>query len=216
MLANTHNISEQDNCHVHGDTLFNVMTRNELFSYKAFAEQEPNFAGDDLVVFHQIQHQYDHTMCVLEKLKEYEMYAVQGDLSDGNLFTTVDGKIGLFDFNNCGDNYLLSDAILGGIFLARLMDYSEVLTDELSIKLFRAFIKGYTSVRPFTQAEIDLIPYIYALTNAFWLSLVKYGDDCLSMLLEHKNHEGASHLLERIYTHLHSHIPIRTWLDEIV
>lgn len=214
LLATSHCISEEDDCHVHGDTLFNVLMRNDLFSYDDFIELKSYFSGQELNVFHQIQQLYDQHMGVLQKLTEYKMYAIQGDISQGNLYTTTDGKIGMFDFNNCGDNYLLSDAILEGMFMARLMDYREPLTLELSNRLFRAFLNGYASVRPFTDVELDLIPFIYSITSAFWLFQVKYGNESLLKLLENEEYEAAARLLDSIHMLLYTHIPVRSWLIE--
>lgn len=85
----------------------------------------------------------------------------------------------MFDIKNCGDHSLLSDAILQGIFMARMMDYEEPITERMSRTLFLAFLSGYVSQRPFTNEDMEIIPDLYAVTNAFWLGDLEYGKGTL-------------------------------------
>lgn len=52
---------------------------------------------------------------LLQRVRVFEnkpRYAVQGDISDCNLYQTDGGTIGVFDFNHYGDNVLYYDAIM--------------------------------------------------------------------------------------------------------
>ena len=67
---------------------------------------------------------------LMQKIRPWESgpkYAVQGDISNCNLYQTASGRIGVFDFNRCGDAVLYYDAVMQAIFEARLMDYPEEL-----------------------------------------------------------------------------------------
>ena len=62
-------------------------------------------------------------MNILSPLKECKKYAVQGDISNCNLYQNASEEIGVFDFNRSGDNILFCDAVMQAVFEARLMDY---------------------------------------------------------------------------------------------
>ena len=207
LLAQTHNVSFENNLHVNGTVLFNVLADNDLFSYDAFCRLTQNYIGTYLDIIRLIQTLYSERMEALCKLKTYEKYAVQGDISNNNLYLTSQGELGLFDYNNCGDNYLLSDAVMQGIFMARLMDYAKPITEEDSERLYISFMRGYSSVRPFTEDELTLIPHIYALTNAFWLSDLVYSDSSLKNLLKSGDVTSAEALIQNIYKKLNKAAP---------
>lgn len=122
---------------------------------------------------------YHNHMQALEPIKQRSRYAVQGDISNNNLYRVEDGTLGMFDFNNCADNYLLCDTILQGIFLSRLMDYDEPVTEELSQQILHKFLNGYCSVRPITDDEWKIILHLTAITNAFWAIDIRWGDNSL-------------------------------------
>lgn len=124
---------------------------------------------ENIHLYQQIEASYQRRMETLAPLRERERYAVQGDVSDCNLFVTEDGGIGLFDFNRCGDNILFCDAVMQGVFESRLMDYDRELTETYSEELFTRFLRGYHSVKPFSDTEISMIPHMYAIITAFWM-----------------------------------------------
>ena len=99
---------------------------------------------------------------------------MQGDVSDCNLYRTGEGKLGIFDFNNCGDNGLFADAVMQAVFEARLMDYPEDLQDR-EARILSAFLRGYQGERPFTREERELYPSLYGIITAFWLGDLQWG-----------------------------------------
>ncbi len=169
LLGMSHGIAERDNCHVHGAVLFDFFGRNDLFSYERFQEQRERMEEENIQLYRQVEAAYRRRMDVLAPLRERERYAVQGDISDCNLFVTENGEIGLFDFNRCGDNILFCDAVMQGVFESRLMDYDRELTEAYSEELFTRFLQGYHSVKPFSDTEISMIPHMYAVITAFWM-----------------------------------------------
>ncbi len=118
-------------------------------------------------------------MARLQTLAAAPRYATQGDLSDCNLYRTSDGRLGVFDFNLCGDSVPFFDAVMQAIFVARLMDYPDELAGRPEEVILPAFLAGYDSIRPFTAAERALYPYLYALLDAFWLVDVRWGENSL-------------------------------------
>lgn len=199
LLARTHNIAQRDDMHVNCPVLFDVFAEwNDLFSFSMLKELRGKFAGEDAARFERICGEYRRRMAALDVLRGRRRYAVQGDISQCNLFMTVEGEIGMFDFNRCGDNILFCDAIMQAVFEARLMDCDRELTDEYSRDLFRRFLRGYNSVRPFTAEERALIPQLTAVINAFWLSDICYDENSLTKLVERGDMDAAGGMLRRI------------------
>lgn len=169
LLARTHEIARRDGCHVNGPVLFDFFDRNDLFSYETFRELRGRLAGGELARWDGIEAAYRRHMAALAPLRERDRYAVQGDVSNCNLFLTEDGELGLFDFNRCGDNVLFCDAVMQGVFESRLMDYDRELTEEYAGELFARFLRGYHRVKPFSAEELSMLPHMYAVIDAFWL-----------------------------------------------
>ena len=122
---------------------------------------------------------------------------MQGDISDCNLYRTPDGRLGIFDYNNCGDNGLFADAVMQAVFEARLMDYPEDLPDREN-RVLAAFLRGYHRERPFTREERALYPSLYSLINAFWLSDLKWDEDSLEAKVKAGDRETAKARMEGI------------------
>ena len=179
LLAKTHTIAEQYNLHVENDVLFNPFVHNDLFAFDAFISLEPTLQGDDKVFFDKIVDTYNSYMEVLAPLRNRPQYAVQGDISDCNLYLTKWGEVGIFDFNRSGDNVLFCDAVMQAIFEARLMDYPENREDDLEAKILESFLEGYCSVRSFTAEEQNMYPYLCAIIDAFWSSDIRWNEDSL-------------------------------------
>lgn len=198
LLAQTHNVSEEDDCHVENRVLFDPFSENELFHVIDFIKMRSLIDDKNIRQFDRICKKYYRRMEPLSPLQYKKKYAVQGDISDCNLFMTEVGDIGLFDFNNCGDAVLFCDAIMQGVFLARLMDYNKDLTDEYSQTLFRSFLSGYCSVRPFTAIENKMISHLYAIIDAFWAPQIIYADNSLSKLVKENKISEVAELLEKI------------------
>lgn len=209
MLALEHNVSEADDCHVDHETIFNPMAPNDLFTYDDFVKLEPQLNEEETDLFMRIVDRHARRMEALQPLKRRNKYAVQGDLSDCNLFIDEGGNTGMFDFNNCGDNYLLGDAVMQGVFVARLMDYPQPLTDEYSMTILEKFISGYHSVRSFTDEDRAFIPHLYAIIDAFWSGQIKYGDDCLENLLKQGRQKEIDALLHKMLRQIGESFPVK-------
>ena len=129
-------------------------------------------------------------------------YAVQGDLSDCNLYLTAGGEIGVFDFNNSGDHVLYYDAVMQAVFEATLMDYEEAESPEREQKILSAFLNGYDSIRPFTDAQKEVFPYFYAIITAFERGKMCYRADNLNDLIIWQKTDEIRICMDTIYKQL--------------
>ncbi len=206
LLAKTHNISEQYDLHVENDVLFDPFKHNDLFAFDAFLSLEHSLTGKAKALFNLIIEKYNTYMEILVPLTQRRKYAVQGDISDCNLYLADDGDVGIFDFNRCGDNILFCDAVMQGVFEARLMDYPENKGENFEAKILSSFWKGYCSVRNFTEEEKQFYPYLRTIIEAFWSSDIRWDEN--SLLNEHKagNSDAVMHWLEIIWKRLNTAI----------
>ena len=185
LLARTHRIAETLDLHVANRVLFDPFAENDLFDVEGFRSVGPALSGEDKVLFDRILAKYDAVMDRLAPLRQAPRYAVQGDISDCNLYRTLSGEIGLFDFNRCGDNVLFCDAVMQALFEARLMDYPEELGPEREPRILAAFWRGYRSQRTLSPEEERFCPTLAALIRAFWSMDIRWRED--SLLNAHEN-----------------------------
>lgn len=199
LLAQTHNISESDNCHVNFHVLFNPLSENDLFFTPGeFCEITKNLGSEFNVIKEKILDEYRRRLEQLKPMEKYPGFAVQGDFSDCNMFMDGEGNLGLFDFNNCGDNILFADSVMQAYFISHLMEYSQELTEDFSAELFKSVLRGYNSVRPFSSEEMSLIPPLYAVINAFEGGNLYYNENSLKKVMENGDGERISFLLNRV------------------
>lgn len=177
LLAQTHSLSERFNCHVDGEVLFDPFQENDLFKYEAFRDTAGDLDGEELALHREITEKCSEYLRLLSPLTAEPRYAVQGDLSDCNTYLLADGRVGIFDFNRCGDNNLYCDAVMQAVFEARLMDYPHDRPEDYEERVLAAFLAGYSSLRPFTPRQRELFPYLYAVIDAFWAADIRWNDD---------------------------------------
>ena len=91
LLARTHRIAETLDLHVENRVLFDPFAENDLFDVEGFRSVGPALSGEDKVLFDRILAKYDAVMDRLAPLRQAPRYAVQGDISDCNLYRTPSG-----------------------------------------------------------------------------------------------------------------------------
>ncbi len=203
LLARMHSISEKKDLHVCNKVLFDPFAANDLFDFESFMLLESGLVHDDeRVLFHRIVQKYNAYMEVLTPLKRQPRYAVQGDISNCNLYQTRSGEIGIFDFNRCGDNNLFCDAVMQAVFEARLMDYPNDSGREIEAEVLTSFLKGYCSLRNFSEEQQNWYPYLYAMINAFWSFDIRWSDGSLTNAVKNGDRERARKWLETIWQRL--------------
>ena len=145
----------------------------------------------DSNLYHSIAYEHDRLVSQIRPFGNEPRYAVQGDISDCNLYRTPDGHLGIFDFNRCGDSHLFFDAVMQGVFEARLMDYPNDLAGHQEEIILSSFMKGYQQVRPFSEEHKSVFPYLYALISAFWLGDMKWNENSLENAIESGDSDAA-------------------------
>ncbi len=199
LLAEMHNVSEKNNCHICAKVLFDPMTSNDLFGFEKFKSFEDKLIAVEPDLYKSIIDKYDEYMKVISAVCNEPRYAVQGDISLCNTYITNGGKIGIFDFNWCGDNNLYFDAIMQAIFEAWLMDYPESYRNNHEAVILPAFLKGYNRKRPFSKFQKDVYPYLYAIISAFELGIIRYDDNSLWNAIKKEDNNAVSIWLKEIY-----------------
>jgi len=202
LLAKMHGISEEKGLHLQNEVLFDPFAANDLFAYDAFLTLGPSLEGEDKVLFEKIVDRYNMYMNALAPLRDRPRYAVQGDISDCNLYLDPQGKIGVFDFNRSGDNVLFCDAVMQAVFEARLMDYPENVGTDFEAVILNSFLEGYRSVREFSKEERQWFPYLCAVIRAFWSADIRWAEDGLLNAHETGDAEGVRRWLVTIWERL--------------
>lgn len=204
MLAKTHNIAEHAGYHVHNDVLFDPLQKNDLFSVTEFLRYKDQLMSFEPDLYESIISQYEECLNRISVFRDEPRYAVQGDISDCNLYKTEDGKIGIFDFNRCGDNNLYFDAIMQAVFEARLMNYPDNYAGKSEELILPAFLSGYNFERPFSDIQKRIYPYLYAVINAFWSADIIWSDNNLRHSVETGNKEKISAWMKEIENRIHT------------
>lgn len=202
LLAKMHTISETNNLHVNNKVLFNPFDYNELFDFQTFKSLGLTLENENKLLFDKIVNKYNKYIEILSPLKKQPQYAVQGDISNCNLYRSRFGEIGIFDFNRCGDSILFCDVIMQAVFEARLMDYPEDKEKDFESKILKSFLEGYLSVRSFSKEQQYLYPYLYAIIDAFWSSDIRWNKNSLLTAYKNGDIEGIHKWLLTIYERL--------------
>ena len=198
LLAKMHDISERENLRLGMKTLFDPLDRNDLFDLLVFTENKDKLRGIDPALYDEIEQLKNSCMEKISVFGNEPRYAVQGDISDCNLYISG-GRLGVFDFNNSGDNVLFYDAAMQAVFEATLMDYREEASPEREKKILSAFLDGYESLRPFTDEQRKVFPYLYAILTAFELGRMCYDENSLEALIKDNRTDDIRECMKNMY-----------------
>lgn len=191
LLAKTHVISEDGDLHVDARVIFNPFEANDLFFVEEFKSLGSALSDKNQEIYCEILQEYERKMSLLKPVLNETKYAVQGDISDSNLYMDSTSGLGIFDFNRSGDNYLFCDAVMQGVFLSRLMkvapdmiqrcEHMKIKPEEL---ILREFFLGYQKFRAFTDEQKQRIPILYSIISAFWGFDILFDEESLTKLVE--------------------------------
>lgn len=204
LLAKMHRAAEENDLHVHNKVLFDPFSSNDLFDFESFQSLKSALCGTQRALFDQIVQTYKAYMDILSPLKEQPKYAVQGDISNCNLYQTNSGELGIFDFNRCGDNNLFCDTVMQAVFEARLMDYPEGSGNDTEALVLTSFLRGYRSIRDFSEEQRNWYPYLCAVIDAFWSSDIRWNENSLVNTVKNGDMQGSQEWLETILLRLTS------------
>ena len=197
LMARMHTLSLKKGCHIGCGTLFSAAYWNDVDAYPLFCELCGNERIDQAAA-ERIMDLHDRK---LERLRaiwaELPKAAVQGDISINNLSRSGDDLV-VFDYNNAGDEVLVSDMVMEGLLTAYEMDLPEGVEPEYRRLLFPAFWEGYRAVRPLTELERAAAWEIYSIYNSMWFTKIQYDENSLQKLLERGEDDAANRLIARI------------------
>lgn len=197
LMARMHILSLENRYEIGCGTLFSAAYQNDVDSFSKFYEIGKNEHLDQAIVA-QIRELHDEKIAALRAVWDHLPRAtVQGDLSINNL---VDGENGLivFDYNNAGDEVLISDLVLEGLLTAYEMDLPEGVDKSCREQLFSALLSGYLSIRKLSVEEANTAWIVYTLYHSLWFSKVVYHEDSLEKLIAKEDYAAANRLLAQM------------------
>ena len=197
LMARMHLLSLENKCEIGCGTLFSAAYWNDVDAFPRFCEICKNQHLDQTIVG-QIQNlrgeKLEAIRAVWDKLPKA---AVQGDISINNL---VDAKNELivFDYNNAGDEVLISDLVMEGLLTAYEMDLPEGAGPGCREQIFPALLDGYLSIRKLSREEADTAWIVYTLYHSLWFTKIVYRDDSLEKFVEREDYASANRRLAQM------------------
>lgn len=197
LMARMHTVSLASQCEIGCGTLFSAAWWNDVDSYPRFCEICEDKRLDQETVA-KIKALHDEKLARIRAVWDaLPKAAVQGDISINNLVDGAD-ELAVFDYNNAGDEVLISDLVMEGLLTAYEMDLPEGVPASYREKLFPALLKGYLSVRPLSGPERDAAWEVYTLYHGLWFTRIVYNDDSLEKLVERGDYDTANRLLRQM------------------
>lgn len=201
LMARMHVISLENKCELGCGTLFSAAYWNDVDAFPRFCALGKNERLDQSVVA-QIRKLHDEKLETIRAAWDrLPRAAVQGDISINNLVDGEDGLI-VFDYNNAGDEVLISDLVMEGLLTAYERDLPAGADKSQREALFPAFLRGYLSVRSLSEEEANTAWTVYTLYHALWFTRVVYHDDSLEKLLGKEDYTAANRLLAQMLADL--------------
>ena len=199
LMARMHTISLTNKCEIGHRTLFSAAYWNDVDCFPQFCDITKDEKLDQKVVA-QIKTLRDAKLERIRAMWEtLPKAAVQGDISINNLVHSEDGLI-VFDYNNAGDEVLISDLVMEDLLTAYEMELPDGTPASYREQIFPALLKGYLSVRPLSEAEGKTAWEVYTLYHGLWFTRIVYNDDSLDSLVKKGAYEAANHLLKQMLT----------------
>lgn len=97
---------------------------------------------------------------------------VQGDFCPYNLLFKQEVISAVFDYNIAGDEVLINECIGVGVFLAWRYNFDGPETPE---ERYNTYINAYTSQRPLSDIEKEMLPHLFAIIRAFRYDRIEDG-----------------------------------------
>lgn len=208
LMAQMHTCSETHDLHLSTGTIWNMLSQSTDVSrgyeyFKALKSMPiKKSAKFDQLIYQDIMSQYDKRLWALEKAQsKLPTFAVQGDFSTNNM-TISDKGLSIFDYNIAGDEALICDAVIQGLFVSREMDLKSGLKEADRPMLFDTFMSVYTENRPISKEEKAIMNDVYALADSFWFTPILFSDNSLKKRVEAGDVYAVNHLMDGIWQQL--------------
>lgn len=197
LMARMHLISLENKWEIGCGTLFSAAYWNDVDAFPKFCEIGKNEHLDQTIVA-QIKNLHDEKLEAIRAVWDrLPKAAVQGDLSINNLVYGKDELI-VFDYNNAGDEVLISDLVMEGLLTAYEMDLPKGTDQSCRKQFFPAMLEGYLSIRMLSKEEANAAWIVYTLYHSLWFSRVLYQDDSLEKLVDKEDYAAANQLLAQM------------------
>lgn len=197
LMARMHVLSLEHKCLIGCGTLFSAAYWNDVDSFPAFCKIGTNERLNQTIIA-QIKKLHDEKLEAIRAIWDrLPKAAVQGDISINNLVHGEDGLI-VFDYNNAGDEVLISDLVMEGLLTAYEMDLPEGADERSREQLFPALLNGYLSIRELSAEEAGAAWNIYTLYHSLWFSKVVYNENSLEKLVKKEDYAAANQLLSQM------------------
>lgn len=197
LMARMHILSLNNNYEIGCGTLFLAAYWNDVDAYEDFCRICENEHLDRTVVEQIKKHRNEKLEAIRSVWERLPKAAVQGDISINNLVYGKD-ELTVFDYNNAGDEVLISDLVMEGLLTAYEMDLPEGTDQSIREQFFPALLKGYLSLRELSEEEADTAWIIYTLYHSLWFTRIVYNEDSLEKLVEKKDYISANRLLAQV------------------
>lgn len=196
LMARMHTISLQNKCEIGCGTLFSAAYWNDVDAFPQFCKLAKNENLNQTVV-EQIKKLHDQKLETIRTVWDsLPKAAVQGDMSINNL--VYENGLIVFDYNNAGDEVLISDLVMEGFLTAYEMDLPKGTDESCRKQLFSALLNGYLSIRKLNETEAATAWTVYTLYNSLWFSKVVYNDNSLEKLIGKQDYAAANRLLSQM------------------
>ena len=197
LMARMHMISLANQCGIGCGTLFSAAWWNDVDSFPKFCEICEDKRLDQEIAA-KIKAMREEKLARIRAVWDaLPKAAVQGDISINNLVDSAD-ELTVFDYNNAGDEVLISDLVMEGLLTAYEMELPEGVPASYREKLFPALLNGYLSVRPLNELERNAAWEVYTLYHGLWFTRIVYNDDSLEKLVQRGDYEAANRLLHQM------------------
>ena len=197
LLARMHILSLENRCTIGCGTLFSAAYWNDVDAYEDFCRICENEHLDRGIVRQIQKHREEKLEALRSVWDRLPKAAVQGDISINNLVYGKD-ELTVFDYNNAGDEVLVSDLVMEGLLTAYEMDLPEGTDPGYREHFFPALLNGYLSRRQLSDEEADAAWIIYTLYHALWFTRIIYNENSLGKLVEKEDYESANRLLAQM------------------
>lgn len=119
-----------------------------------------------------LRNQLEESLAWMKSLPQaHENYGlIHADLGSLNLFIEEDDSIGIIDFDDCCYHWFVFDLAIVIFSMAGRFDHATPQPEE--IRWLNDLVRGYRTIRPLDQKEIDLIPRFInfaCLRLFFWI-----------------------------------------------
>ncbi len=199
LMARMHNIAVESEFKIGCGTLFGAAYENDVDAYESFCKICENQNLNQGVVSEIKKHREVKLANLRSMWESLPKAATQGDISINNL-AWENNELTMFDYNNAGDEVLVSDLVLEGLLTAYEMELADGTPPEYRKQLFPSLLRGYLSTRKLSDAECAAAWEIYTLYNGLWFTKVLYNENSLDKLVSAEKYDEANKLLCQMLT----------------